>query len=405
VLRVATAGSVDDGKSTLIGRLLFDSKSLMADQEAGLEDLALLTDGLRAEREQGITIDVAYRHFATPSRRFVLHDCPGHAQYTRNMATGASTADLALILVDARRGMTEQSRRHAAIAALLRVPQVTVCVNKMDLVDWSEEAFDAVCREFLDFASELGLHDIAFIPVSALEGDNVVEPSSNMPWYGGVPLLAHLEAAPATPDVADAPARLPVQMVIRASEAVTSAKREADEVRRYAGRLASGALRAGDEVVVLPAGLRTRVTVVEGPSGPRDVAFAPLSVTVGLEDEIDVARGDLIAAAYEAPEPVRELSATVCWLGDAPARPGARFLLKHTTRTVRARVDAVESRLDVTSLERGPAESLELNDIGTLRLRLGEPVMADRYARIRSTGAFVLIDEATNETVGAGMIS
>jgi bifunctional enzyme CysN/CysC len=394
VLRVATAGSVDDGKSTLIGRLLFDSKSLMADQEAGLEDLALLTDGLRAEREQGITIDVAYRHFATPSRRFVLHDCPGHAQYTRNMATGASTADLALILVDARRGMTEQSRRHAAIAALLRVPQVTVCVNKMDLVEWSEDAFDAVCREFLDFASELGLHDIAFIPVSALEGDNVVEPSANMPWYGGVPLLAHLEAAPATPDVADAPARLPVQIVIREGE-----------VRRYAGRLASGALRAGDEVVVLPAGLRTRVSVVEGPSGPRDVAFAPLSVTVGLEDEIDVARGDLIAAADEAPEPVRELSATVCWLGDAPARPGARFLLKHTTRTVRARVDAVESRLDVTSLERGPAESLELNDIGTLRLRLGEPVMADRYARIRSTGAFVLIDEATNETVGAGMIS
>jgi sulfate adenylyltransferase subunit 1 len=393
VLRVATAGSVDDGKSTLIGRLLFDSKSLMADQEAGLEDLALLTDGLRAEREQGITIDVAYRHFATPSRRFVLHDCPGHAQYTRNMATGASTADLALILVDARRGMTEQSRRHAAIAALLRVPQVTVCVNKMDLVDWSEDAFDAVCREFLDFAAQLGLHDIAFIPVSALEGDNVVEPSANMPWYGGVPLLAHLEAAPATPDVADAPARLPVQMVIRE-----------DEVRRYAGRLASGALRAGDEVVVLPAGLRTRVAVVEGPSGPRDVAFAPLSVTVGLEDEIDVARGDLIAAADEAPEPVRELSATVCWLGDAPARPGARYLLKHTTRTVRARVDAVESRLDVTTLERGPAEALELNDIGTLRLRLGEPVMADPYARLRSTGAFVLIDEATNETVGAGMI-
>jgi bifunctional enzyme CysN/CysC len=394
VLRVATAGSVDDGKSTLIGRLLFDSKSLMADQEAGLEDLALLTDGLRAEREQGITIDVAYRHFATPSRRFVLHDCPGHAQYTRNMATGASTADLALILVDARRGMTEQSRRHAAIAALLRVPQITVCVNKMDLVDWSEDAFDAVCREFLGFASELGLHDIAFIPVSALEGDNVVEPSANMSWYGGVPLLAHLEAAPATPDVADAPARLPVQLVIRDGE-----------TRRYAGRLAAGSLRPGDEVVVLPTGLRTRVAVVEGPSGPRDVAFAPLSLTIGLEDEIDVARGDLIAAADEAPEPVRELSATVCWLGDAPARPGARYLLKHTTRTVRARVDAVESRLDVTTLERGAAEALELNDIGTLRLRLGEPVMADPYASIRSTGAFVLIDEATNETVGAGMIS
>jgi sulfate adenylyltransferase large subunit len=394
---VATAGSVDDGKSTLIGRLLFDSKSLMADQEAGLEDLALLTDGLRAEREQGITIDVAYRHFATPHRRFVLHDCPGHAQYTRNMATGASTADLALILVDARRGLTEQSRRHAAIASLLRVPQVTVCVNKMDLVDWSEEAFDAVCREFLEWASRLGLHDVAFIPVSALQGDNVVEPSERMPWYGGEPLLAHLEAAPAVPHVAEAPARLPVQLVIR----------EADERggRRYAGRLAAGTLRVGDEVVVLPAGVRTRVSTVDAPGGPRDSASAPLSVSVGLEDEVSVSRGDLIAAADAAPEPVRDLAATVCWLGDAPARPGARYLLKHTTRTVRARLEAVQDRLDVTTLASEPAEELALNDIGVLRLRLGEPVMADPYASLRSTGAFILIDEATNETVGAGMIA
>jgi bifunctional enzyme CysN/CysC len=394
MLRVATAGSVDDGKSTLIGRLLFDSKSLMADQEAGLEDLALLTDGLRAEREQGITIDVAYRHFATPNRRFVLHDCPGHAQYTRNMATGASTADLALILVDARRGLTEQSRRHAAIAALLRVPQVTVCVNKMDLVDWSEEAFDGVCREVLEFAAALGLHDIAFIPISALEGDNVVERSVNMPWYGGVPLLAHLEAAPESLAAADAPARLPVQLVIREGE-----------TRRYAGRLAAGTLRAGDEVVVLPSGVRTRVSAVDGPGGEREAVFAPLSVAIGLEDDVDVGRGDLIAAAADAPEPVRELAATVCWLGDAPARPGARYLLKHTTRTVRARLDEVTHRLDVTTLEREPAESLELNDIGELRLRLGEPVMADGYADIRATGAFVLIDETTNETVGAGMVT
>jgi sulfate adenylyltransferase large subunit len=394
VLRVATAGSVDDGKSTLIGRLLFDSKSLMADQEAGLEDLALLTDGLRAEREQGITIDVAYRHFATPHRRFVLHDCPGHAQYTRNMATGASTADLALILVDARRGLTEQSRRHAAIASLLRVPQVTVCVNKMDLVDWSEDAFDAVCRDFLEWASRLGLHDVAFIPVSALEGDNVVEPSVNMPWYGGEPLLAHLEAAPAVPHVAEAPARLPVQLVIREGE-----------TRRYAGRLAAGTLKPGDEVVVLPAGVRTRVSAVEAPSGPRESASAPLSVSIGLEDEVDVSRGDLIAAADAAPEPVRELAATVCWLGDAPARPGARYLLKHTTRTVRARLEAVQDRLDVTTLASEPADELALNDIGVLRLRLGEPVMADPYASLRSTGAFILIDEATNETVGAGMIA
>jgi sulfate adenylyltransferase large subunit len=391
---VATAGSVDDGKSTLIGRLLFDSKSLMADQEAGLEDLALLTDGLRAEREQGITIDVAYRHFATPSRRFVLHDCPGHAQYTRNMATGASTADLALILVDARRGLTEQSRRHAAIAALLRVPQVTVCVNKMDLVDWSEDAFDAVCRDVLDFAARVGLHDLAFIPVSALQGDNVVEPSANMPWYGGEPLLAHLEQAPAAVATADGPARLPVQLVIRDGEQ-----------RRYAGRLAAGTLRAGDEVVVLPSGVRTRVSVVSGPGGERGEVFAPLSVTIGLEDDVDVGRGDLIAAAEAAPEPRRELTATVCWLGDAPARPGGRYLLKHTTRTVRARVDAVAHRLDVTTLAHEPAGALELNDIGELRLRLGEPVVTDPYSELRATGAFVLIDEATNETVGAGMVS
>jgi bifunctional enzyme CysN/CysC len=394
MLRVATAGSVDDGKSTLIGRLLFDSKSLMADQEAGLEDLALLTDGLRAEREQGITIDVAYRHFATPSRRFVLHDCPGHAQYTRNMATGASTADLALILVDARRGLTEQSRRHAAIAALLRVPQITVCVNKMDLVDWSEEAFDTVCREFLEFASAVGLHDVAFIPVSALHGDNVVDPSGNMPWYAGEPLLAHLEHAPAAAAAVDGPARLPVQLVIRDGER-----------RRYAGRLARGALRPGDEVVVLPSGVRTRIVAVEGPAGEREEGFAPLSVTVGLEDDVDVSRGDLIAAADGAPEPVRELAATVCWLGDAPARPGGRYLLKHTTRTVRARLDAVAHRLDVATLAHEPADALELNDIGELRLRLGEPVMADPYAEIRATGAFILIDEATNETVGAGMVS
>jgi sulfate adenylyltransferase large subunit len=380
VLRVATAGSVDDGKSTLIGRLLFDSKSLMADQEAGLEDLALLTDGLRAEREQGITIDVAYRHFATPARRFVLHDCPGHAQYTRNMATGASTADMALILVDARRGLTDQSRRHASIAALLRVPQVTVCVNKMDLVDWSEDAFDAVCREVLEFAAEVGLEGITFIPVSALLGDNVVDRSEHMPWFAGQPLLAHLEQAPEAVALSDGPARLPVQLVVREGE-----------TRRYTGRLAAGALRPGDEVVVLPSGRRTRVTAVEGPGGAsREEAFAPMSVAVGLEDDLDVSRGDLIAAADGAPEPARELEATVIWFGDTPARPGGRYLLKHTTRTVRAK------------LEGGP---LELNDLGTVRLRLGEPVMADPYAAVRSTGAFILIDEGTNETVGAGMVS
>jgi bifunctional enzyme CysN/CysC len=399
MLRVATAGSVDDGKSTLIGRLLFDSKSLMADQEAGLEDLALLTDGLRAEREQGITIDVAYRHFATPRRRFVLHDCPGHAQYTRNMATGASTADLALILVDVRRGLTDQSRRHMAIAALLRVPQITVCVNKMDLADFSEEAFDGVCREVLEFAAALDLHDLTFIPVSALEGDNVVDRSARMPWYGGEPLLEHLETAPAGLGGAgssEAPARLPVQLVIRDGE-----------TRRYAGRLSAGTLRPGDEVVVLPSGVRSRVSAVDGAGATgsaRGEVFAPMSVAIGLEDEVDVARGDLIAAVGEAPDAARELTATLCWLGDAPARPGGRYLLKHTTRTVRARLDEITHRIDVATLGRESATELALNDLGEVRLRLGEPVMADAYADVRSTGAFILIDAATNETVGAGMI-
>jgi bifunctional enzyme CysN/CysC len=394
MLRVATAGSVDDGKSTLIGRLLFDAKALMTDQQAGLEDLANLTDGLRAEREQGITIDVAYRHFATPRRRFVLHDCPGHAQYTRNMVTGASTADLAVILVDARRGLTEQSRRHAALAALLAVPQVTVCVNKMDLAGYAEERFDAVVREFLCFANEIGLENLTFIPVSALHGDNVVERSEAMPWYAGEPLLAHLEGAPEAAGAADGPSRLPVQYVIRDGEK-----------RFYAGRLASGTLRAGDEVVVLPSGARTTVTEVRGPRGELADAAAPVSVSIALADELDVGRGDLIAGASEPPAAARELSATICWLGDTPARPGATYLLKHTTRTVRAKLDAIEDRLDVTTLEREPAGELELNAIGRVRLRTGAEVMADPYATSRATGAFILIDEATNDTVGAGMVA
>ena len=393
MLRVATAGSVDDGKSTLIGRLLYDAKALMTDQEADLKDLANLTDGLRAEREQGITIDVAYRHFATPRRRFVLHDCPGHAQYTRNMVTGASTADLAVILVDARRGLTEQSHRHAALAGLLGVPQLTVCVNKMDLAGYAEERFDAVVREFLEFGSAAGLHGLTFIPVSALHGDNVVERSAAMPWYAGEPLLAHLEGAPAAAGAADGPARLPVQYVIRG-----------DGVRHYAGRLASGTLRPGDEIVVLPSGGRSTIARLEVSGTGRGHAAAPASVSIVLADELDVGRGDLIARASEAPLPARELTATVCWLGDAPARPGATYLLKHTTRTVRAKLAAIEHRLDVTSLERAPADELALNAIGRVRLRTGAEVMADPYAVNRATGAFILIDEATNDTVGAGMV-
>jgi sulfate adenylyltransferase large subunit len=391
MLRVATAGSVDDGKSTLIGRLLHDSKSLMADEMGTAADLARLTDGLRAEREQGITIDVAYRHFATPKRRFVLHDCPGHAQYTRNMATGASTADLALVLVDARRGMTEQSRRHLAIAALLGVPSVTVLVNKMDLVGYAEERFDAVVREVLDWASRLGLEGVGFIPVSALHGDNVVERSSAMAWYAGPSLLDHLEEVPAVNGVSGAPARLPVQYVIRA-----------DEERWYAGRLAGGTLSVGDEVVVLPSGMRSRVAAFEDGA---DTAAAPRSIAVALEHELDVGRGDLLARPAEAPEPVRELSATLCWLGDVPARPGARYVVKHTTRSVRARIEEIEHRLDVTTLEREPADELDLNAIGRVRLRLGAPLVPDPYERLHATGAFIVVDEATNDTVGAGMIT
>jgi sulfate adenylyltransferase large subunit len=391
MLRVATAGSVDDGKSTLIGRLLHDAKALMADEMGTAADLARLTDGLRAEREQGITIDVAYRHFATPNRRFVLHDCPGHAQYTRNMATGASTADLALVLVDARRGMTEQSRRHLAIASLLGVPGVTVLVNKMDLIGYAEERFDAVARDVIDWASRLGVHGVRFIPVSALHGDNVVERSAAMPWYEGPSLLAHLEAAPAGNGLADGPARLPVQYVIRA-----------DGRRWYAGRLATGTLEIGDEVVVLPSGTRTRIAAFED---GREMQAAPRSIAVALADELDVGRGDLLARPGEAPAAVRELTATACWLGDTPARPGTRYLLKHTTRTVPARLDAIEHRLDVTTLAREPADELGLNALGRVRLRLGAPLMPDPYAEIRATGALILVDEVTNDTVGAGMVA
>src|SRR5690348_1903675 len=400
LLRLATAGSVDDGKSTLIGRLLYDAKAVLADQLAHVEersvsglDLALLTDGLRAEREQGITIDVAYRSFATPRRRFILADCPGHAQYTRNMVTGASTADLALLLVDARAGLTEQSRRHAAIAALLHMRHVVVAVNKMDLVGFSEEAFDGVVREVLELAARVGLRDIDFIPISALHGDNVVERSERMPWYAGPPLLERLETVPVEPPAVHGP-RLPVQMVLRGDGGA----------RWAAGRLAAGTLRAGDEVVVLPSGVRTRVAEVRDADGPAEAVDAPLSVSVRLEDEVDLARGELIAAADDAPAVTRELAATVCWLGDRPAQAGGRYLLKHGTRTVPARLDEIEGRIDFASLEWPPADGLALNDIAHLRLRLGGEVAPDPYERCHATGAFILVDEATNDTVAAGMV-
>ncbi len=401
LLRLATAGSVDDGKSTLIGRLLYDAKAVLADQLAHVEersveglDLALLTDGLRAEREQGITIDVAYRSFATPRRRFILADCPGHAQYTRNMVTGASTADLALLLVDARAGLTEQSRRHATIAALLRIRHVIVAVNKMDLVGYAEERFDDVVRQVLELAAKVGLHDVEFIPISALKGDNVVEPSAQMPWYSGPPLLERLETIPVEPPAVHG-ARLPVQLVLRGEGGT----------RWAAGRLAAGALKAGDEVVILPSGTRTRIAEVRDADGPADVVDAPLSVSVRLEDEVDLARGELIAAVEDAPAPVRELAGTVCWLGDRSARPGDRYALKHGTRTVPARLDSIEGRIEFETLAWPAADELTLNDIAHVRLRLGGEIAADAYERCHATGAFILVDEHTNETVAAGMVA
>jgi sulfate adenylyltransferase large subunit len=397
LLRLATAGSVDDGKSTLIGRILHDSKALMADEvEAFGDDLARAVDGLRAEREQGITIDVAYRHFATPRRRFILADTPGHVQYTRNMVTGASTAELAIVLVDARHGVIDQTRRHAAIAALLGVRHIAVAVNKMDLVGYSEERFDAIVRDFCELASRLELEDVVYVPVSALKGDNVVDRSAEMTWYEGPSLLEHLETVPVGGELATAPARFPVQYVIWHGER---------DYRGYAGAIASGTLRVGDEVCVLPRGERSRIVAIDGPDGGLREASAPLSVTVRLEDDVDVARGDLIAPVASAPAAVREVEATVCWLSDTPGVPGRRYHLKHTTRTVRARLEAIEHRLDVTTMDSEPATALALNDIARVRIRTADPLAADRYADVRATGAFVLIDESTNDTVAAGMIA
>ncbi|HLW95321.1 MAG TPA: GTP-binding protein [Solirubrobacteraceae bacterium] len=411
LLRFTTAGSVDDGKSTLIGRLLYDSKQVLDDQlehvaevsrSRGSDeiDLALLTDGLRAEREQGITIDVAYRYFATARRRFIIADCPGHQQYTRNMVTGASTADLAVVLLDARKGALEQSKRHAFISALLRIPHLVIAVNKMDLVDYSQERFDQIVAEFAPFLEKLGVRDPMHIPISALRGDNVVERSDNMPWYDGEPLLSHLEAVEVSYDHPyDIPARFPVQWVVRTGGSD-------GEYRGYAGQLASGALRPGEEVVVLPSGQRTRIAAIDTFDGPLAEAVAPLSMTLRLEDDLDVARGELIAGINEAPAVTREIEADVCWMDGAPLRAGARYAIKHTTRAATAIVDAVLDRADVDTLEReGGAAELGLNDIGRVALRISAPLAVDSYTRNRRTGSFVLIDEVSNATVGAGMIA
>ncbi|MFK0050200.1 sulfate adenylyltransferase subunit 1 [Streptomyces sp. NPDC090741] len=409
LLRFATAGSVDDGKSTLVGRLLYDSKSVLADQLEAVEqasrgrgqdapDLALLTDGLRAEREQGITIDVAYRYFATARRRFILADTPGHVQYTRNMVTGASTAELAVVLVDARNGVVEQTRRHTAVAALLRVPHLVLAVNKMDLVGYDESAFAAIAAEFADYARGLGVPEVTAVPVSALAGDNVVEPSPHMDWYGGPTILEHLETVPVDHDPQGAPARLPVQYVIRPQSA------EHRDYRGYAGQIASGVLRVGAPVTVLPSRLTTTIEAIDTLGGPAEAAWAPQSVTVRLADDIDVSRGDMIAPADGAPPLTRDLAATVCHVADRPLRVGDRVLVKHTTRTVKAVVKAIPSRLALDDPARRTAvEELRANDIGQVVIRTAEPLALDAYARSRRTGSFLLIDPDDGTTLTACM--
>jgi bifunctional enzyme CysN/CysC len=411
LLRVATAGSVDDGKSTLIGRLLYDSKAVFDDQVATIENvsrlqgadylnLALLTDGLRAEREQGITIDVAYRYFATPKRKFVLADTPGHLEYTRNMVTGASNADLALLLIDVRRGVLEQSRRHAFIASLLRLPHIVVAVNKMDLVGYSQHAFDAVCAEFRDFASRLELPDLTFVPISALHGDNVVRRSANMPWYEGAALMHLLEHVYTASDRNLVDARFPVQYVIR-----PLSERHRD-YRGYAGQVAGGVFRPGDEVVVLPSGFPTRIEAIDSADGPVAEAYPPMSVTLRLSDALDVGRGDMICRERNRPSVSQDLDAMICWLdGRALLRPGGRFMLKHTTRWARAIVRDLQYRIDLDTLHRDErAGELRLNEIGRATLRTTQPLLCDPYRRNRTTGSFILVDEATRATVAGGML-
>jgi len=410
LVRVATAGSVDDGKSTLIGRLLYDSKQILEDTLESVErsstqrgydymNLALLTDGLRAEREQGITIDVAYRYFTTARRKFILADTPGHVQYTRNMVTGASTADVALVLVDARKGLLEQSHRHAFLATLLRVPHIAVCVNKMDLVDWDQGVYEAIRDEFRAFATRLEIPDLSFFPVCALQGDNIVDRSENMPWYRGLPLLVHLEELHIASDRNLVDARFPVQYVVR------PLSEEHHDYRAYAGQVAGGVFRPGDEVIVQPSGMTTTIAGIDTFDGPVDEAFPPMSVSIRLTGDIDVSRGDMICRPGNQPEISQDIDAMVCWMADKPLTPGTRYGLKHTTRSVRAVVRDLRYRLDVTTLHRDEAATdLGLNQVGRILMRTTAPLMYDDYHRSRATGSFILIDEATNATVGAGMI-
>jgi bifunctional enzyme CysN/CysC/sulfate adenylyltransferase subunit 1 len=411
LLRFATAGSVDDGKSTLIGRLLLDSKAIFEDQLEAVEatseakgydytDLALLTDGLRSEREQGITIDVAYRYFATPSRKFIIADTPGHVQYTRNMVTGASTADLGLILVDARQGLTEQSHRHAVILSLLRVPHLVLAVNKMDLIDYDEAVYERIHREFTAFATKLNVPDLEVIPISALKGDNVVTRSEHMPWYSGPTLMHHLEHVHVASDRDLVDVRLPVQYVVRPKSD------EHHDYRGYGGQIAGGVLRPGDEVVLLPSGMTSTIAGIDLFDTEIAEAFPPMSVTVRLTDDVDVSRGDMIARINNAPEPTQDIDAMICWMTTTPLAKGQKLAIKHTTRAGRALVKEIRYRLDVNTLHRDQdAHELGLNELGRVQLRTTVPLLADPYAKNRTTGSFILIDEATGVTVGAGMIN
>ncbi len=410
LLRFTTAGSVDDGKSTLIGRLLYDSKSIFEDQLEAIEttskrkghdgvDLALFTDGLRDEREQGITIDVAYRYFTTPKRKFIIADTPGHIQYTRNMVTGASTANAAIILVDARHGVIEQTKRHSFIASLLQIPHVIVCINKMDLVDHSEEAYNKVINQFEEFSSKLLVKDIRFIPISALNGDNVVNRSENMPWYQGAPLLHTLETLHISSDINKVDARFPVQTVLRPQ---SEAHRD---YRGYAGRVASGVLRPGDEITVLPSGFTSKIKSIDTFDGEVEEAFAPMSVSITLEDDIDVGRGDMIVRSNNTPDTSQDIEVMLCWLHNNPAKPRAKYSIRHTSNDQKAMIKEVVYKYDINTLERQTEDKeLTMNDISKVRIRTTKPLMVDSYRENRTTGSIILVDDTTNETVAAGMI-
>jgi sulfate adenylyltransferase subunit 1 len=410
LLRFTTAGSVDDGKSTLIGRLLYDSKAIFEDQLEAIErasisrgedqiNLSLLTDGLRAEREQGITIDVAYRYFATPKRKFIIADTPGHIQYTRNMVTGASTANVALILIDARNGVVEQTIRHCYIASLLQIPHIIVCVNKMDLVEFSESAFDKIQKDFNSFSDKLDIKDIRFIPISALKGDNVVERSNNMPWYQGPTLMYLLENIHISNDLNFVDLRFPVQYVIRPN------RDEYHDYRGYAGRMAGGVLHQGDKVMILPSGFHSIVRSIDTMKGQLDMAFPPQSVTVTLDDDIDISRGDMIVHPDNLPVVGQDITMMICWLNEKAMRPGARYWVKHTTREVKCIIKEVNFKLNINTLEKDYTDkNIGLNEIAEVNIRTTQPLFYDSYRKNRITGSLILIDEGTNETVCAGMI-